>query len=124
MRAACLLAVSLALLSACASPDAVGQRVGRSLYDASVDTGHALAVAGDRTGQAIQNAGSNLRNAVNPPLYPPPPPPLPPPYVPGGFDTAPVTTAPLAPPGYGPSQYDPYRDGPDDTMPANPARGY
>ena len=61
-------------LSACA-PDQVGQQVGQSLYDASVTTGHAVAVIGDRTGAALQHAGANLRNAVEPPpvLYQPPP---------------------------------------------------
>ena len=86
-------------LAGCASPDQVGQQVGQSLYNASVDTGHALSVAGDKTGQAIQNAGANLRNAVNPP---PPayalPPELPPPYVPDGYaPPAPVTAEPLGP---------------------------
>ena len=80
-----LVALSLA---GCAGPDVVGQQVGQSLYNASVNTGHALAVAGDRTGSALQNAGTNLRNAVDPP--PPayqPPPTLPPPYVPPDFDS-------------------------------------
>ncbi len=95
-------------LAGCASPDQVGQQVGQSLYHASVDTGHALAVVGDRTGEVIQNAGANLRNAVSPP---PPayalPPQLPPPYVPDGYaPPAPVTAEPLSPaspaPGYTP----------------------
>ncbi len=97
-------------LAACGSPDQVGQRVGRSLYDASVNTGHALAVVGDRTGAAIQDAGANLRNAANP--APLPPIGLPPPYIPDG--SAPVTAEPLPPPSY---------EGPRD-VPANPALGY
>ena len=105
-----ILAIPLALV-ACA-PDQVGQRVGRSLYDASVNTGHALAVAGDRTGEAIEDAGAHLRHAVSPPR-PLPPLGLPPPYVPEGY--APVTAAPLGPPGAD--------DGPRYT-PANPALGY
>ncbi len=85
-------------LAGCSSPDAVGQRVGQSLYDASVNTGHALAVAGDRTGQAIQDVGTNLRGAVDPPPVYALPPQLPPPYVPDGYATpAPVTAEPLPP---------------------------
>ena len=57
----------LAGLAGCAGPDRAGQQVGNSLYNASVSTGHALGVATDRTGQAFQNAGTGLRNAVNPP---------------------------------------------------------
>ena len=85
------------LLAGCASPDVIGQRVGQSLYNASVNTGHALAVAGDRTGSALQNAGTNLRQAVNPPppRYDPGPLVLPLPYVPD--DRAPVTSQPLSP---------------------------
>ena len=102
----------------CAPPDEVGQQVGQSLYNASVNTGHALAVAGDRTGEAIQNAGTNLRNAVSPPpppLYALPPPDLPPPYVPEGYSTtAPVGAEPLPPP----VDSEPPGPGP------NPALGY
>ena len=88
------------LLAGCASPDQVGQRVGQSLYDASVNTGRAVSIAGERAGSALQHAGTNLRNAVNPP--PPPlddaPLALPPPYMPDGFDNRPpVTTQPLPP---------------------------
>ncbi len=85
------------LLAGCASPDVIGQQVGQSLYNASVNTGHALAVAGDRTGSALQNAGTNLRQAVNPPppSYDQGPLVLPPPYVPD--DRPPVTSQPLAP---------------------------
>ena len=88
-----------ALLAGCAGPDEVGHRVGESLYKASVSTGRALTVAGDRTGAALQNAGANLRNAVNPPPpIDPGPPPLPPPYVPDGFgQPAPIRSEPLAP---------------------------
>ncbi len=74
------------LLASCAGPDDAGHAVGRALYDASVSTGHALAVATDRTGQALQGAGTGLRDAASPP--PPAPaamPALPPPYVPDGF---------------------------------------
>ncbi|WP_158744394.1 hypothetical protein [Acidisphaera sp. L21] len=89
------------LLAGCAGPDVVGQRVGQSLYDASVNTGRALSVAGDRTGYALQNAGTNLRNAVSPPppvVYDRGPPALPPPYVPDGFDQrAPIQSEPLSP---------------------------
>ena len=111
----------LLALSACAPPDQVGQRVGQSLYNASVNTGRALSEAGDRTGQVLQTAGANLRGAVTPP---PPvyalPPELPPPYVPNGYaPPAPVTSEPLGP---GPSGYDPYRDGPRDAP--NPVVGY
>ena len=101
----------------CAPPDQVGQQVGQSLYDASVNTGHALAVAGDRTGAAIQNAGANLRNAVSPPptYYALPPPDLPPPYVPEGYSTTPPIGAEPLPP--------PLGDGAQGTGP-NPALGY
>ena len=104
--------VLLVLALAGCAPDQVGQQVGQSLYNASVDTGHALAIVGDKTGQAFQNAGADLRNAVNPP---PPayalPPQLPPPYVPDGYaPPAAVTAEPLGPaPVY---------------TPANPAVGY
>ncbi len=85
----------LLALSACA-PDQVGQQVGQSLYDASVNTGHAVAVIGDRTGAALQNAGANLRNAVDPPpplLYQPSP------LSPDGYQPpAPITVEPLGPP--------------------------
>ncbi len=114
----CLL--TMLALSACA-PDRVGQDVGRSLYDASVNTGHAIATLGDRTGAALENAGASLR--TRPPPYTAPLQ-LPPPYVPDG--PAPVTAEPLGPPGGAPSgapAYDPYRDGPRDTPP-NPAAGY
>jgi hypothetical protein len=85
-------------LAGCAPPDVVGQRVGQSLYDASVNTGRALAVATDRTGQAIQDAGTNLRDAVNPPPVYALPPDLPPPYLPDGYaPPAPVTAEPLGP---------------------------
>ncbi len=89
------------LVGACAGPDDAGHQVGRALYDASVSTGHAVAVATDRTGQALQGAGTNLRRAVDPP----PPltvaaPDLPPAYVPDGYAAPPpVETRPLAPPG-------------------------
>ena len=85
-------------LAGCASPDVVGQRVGQSLYDASVNTGHAIAVAGDRAGYALQNAGANLRNAVNPPPPDEAPLALPPPYAPDGFDDRPPVTAEPLPP--------------------------
>ena len=89
-------------LPGCASPDIVGQRVGQSLYDASVNTGRALSVAGDRAGYALQNAGTNLRNAINPAPSPAvigdAPLAQPPPHVPDGFeDRPPVTATPLAP---------------------------
>ncbi len=114
-------------LAACA-PDQVGQQVGRSLYDASVDTGHAIATLGDRTGAALQHAGRSLRTTVAAPADRPPP--LYPLDAPGA-----VTTEPLGPPGSPPivapdgaPGYDPYRDGPyrdglGDTPP-NPALGY
>lgn len=114
--------VLIALAVTACAPDQVGQRVGQSLYDASVSTGRALSVAGDRTGQAIQSAGTNLRNAVSPPpvAYAPPLQ-LPTPNVPDGYaPVAPVTAEPL---GSGPPGYDAYRDGPRDTAP-NPALGY
>ncbi len=83
-------------LSTCA-PDQVGQQVGQSLYHASVTTGHAVAVFGDRTGAALQNAGANLRDAVDPPppvLYQPPP------LSPDGYQPpAPITVEPLGSPG-------------------------
>lgn len=91
-----LLAVMPAALAACTSPDQVGQQVGQSLYNASVSTGHAIAVVGDRTGKVLQDAGSGLRSAVNPPPPEPvyaPPPDLPPPYVPDGFSPAPPVEA-------------------------------
>jgi hypothetical protein len=87
-------------LGACGGPDQAGQSVGTALYDASVSTGHALAVATDRTGRAFESAGSGLRNAVSPatPVAVTAPD-LPPPYVPDSFSTAqPVTAAPLPPP--------------------------
>ena len=94
-------------LAACA-PDQVGQQVGQSLYNASVNTGHAVAELGDRTGAALQNAGANLRNAVNPP---PPAYYQPPPALPDGYDPpAPVTAEPLGPP--------------DLVTPPNPGLGY
>ena len=86
------------VLAGCGGPELAGQKVGQSLYDASVSTGRALAIAGDRTGHALQNAGTGLRNAVNPPVADPAPVALPPPYVPDGYDSpAPVTATPLAP---------------------------
>ena len=95
----CALWLLTLALPGCAAPDVVGQRVGQSLYDASVNTGRAIAVAGDRAGYALQNAGANLRSAVNPP---PPidaaPLALPPPYVPDGFDSSPPVTATPLPP--------------------------
>ena len=117
-----ILIVPLAL-SACA-PDQVGQQVGQSLYDASVSTGHALATFGDRTGEALQDAGANLRNAVSPPTsYPSPayalPPGLPPAY--GQDGEAPpgsITVEPLASPGGAPD------DGPSPVTPPNPPLGY
>ena len=107
----------LLALSACA-PDQVGQQVGQSLYDASVNTGHALATFGDQTGQALQDAGTNLRGTFNPPGpgYPPPLG-LPPPYVPDGYTPQdPITAEPLAPPSGAPGE--------DATTPPNPALGY
>jgi len=80
-------------LAGCA-PQVVGQQVGQSLYNASVNTGNALANLGDRTGAALQNAGTNLRQSVNPP---PPPDDAPAPvYDPQGNSRfAPVQSAPL-----------------------------
>ena len=53
---------ALFLVSACA-PREVGQQVGQSLYGASVRTGDAVANFSDRAGQALQNAGTNLRRS-------------------------------------------------------------
>lgn len=76
-------------LPGCASPEVVGQRVGQSLYDASVNTGRALTIAGDRTGYALQRAGTSVRNAVSPPPYEQAPS--------DGFDDRPpVTATPLS----------------------------
>ena len=100
MRYGCLCLVLLA--GACAGPDDAGHQVGRALYDASVSTGHAVGVATDRTGQALQGAGANLRNAVSPsPPLAVAAPDLPPAYVPDGFPAQPpVDATPLpAPPG-------------------------
>lgn len=106
-------------LSACA-PDQVGEDVGRSLYGASVNTGRAIATLGDRTGAALERAGSHLRTGSNAAPYAEPPQ-LPPPYLPDGYGGA-VTAEPLGPARGGPG-YDLYRDGPLDTPP-NPALGY
>jgi hypothetical protein len=121
IRKTAVLLAALAL-ARCAPPDVVGQQVGRSLYDASVDTGRALSTAGQRTGEVLQDAGANISNAFSPP--PPAAYPgydaLPPAYpgydaqpaVPGSYDApAPITAAPLPPP-----------DAPG--TPANPAVGY
>ena len=112
-----ILIVPLAL-SACA-PDQVGQKVGQSLYDASVSTGHAVATFADRTGEALQDAGANLRNAVAPPPTYILPPGLPPPYAPDGEPPpGSITSEPLAPAGNAP-------DGEGlSATPANPPLGY
>jgi len=60
-------ALTLALTLAACAPQEVGERVGTSLNRASVTTGRALAKVGDRTGEVLQNAGSNLRDTINPP---------------------------------------------------------
>jgi len=56
-------ALTLALTLAACAPQEVGERVGTSLNRASVTTGRALA----KTGEVLQNAGSNLRDTINPP---------------------------------------------------------
>ena len=127
-----LVLVGLAV-SACA-PDQVGQQVGRSLYDASVDTGHAIATVGDRTGAALQRAGASLRGdslrgdslrgdslrGDGAPVYDTPPLQLPPPSGPDSL--GPISAEPLGPPSYTPG-YDYRPVGPPQTPP-NPTLGY
>jgi hypothetical protein len=89
-RFAWLILLPLLDVAACA-PQQVGEQVGQSLYKASVGTGQAIATVGDKTGQALQNAGSSLRGTASPP-QPVTPPPF---YAPPGYSADPG----YAPPG-------------------------